>query len=75
MPYFVFRVTQDRSNATLLDEFEAFKPASEFAKQQRAAADAPQGTFVKLIHAESNLDAERLAKEFRQPSWPVEEWE
>jgi hypothetical protein len=75
MPYFIYRVTQDRHTATLLQEFETFKPASTFAKQERANTEAPEGTFVKLMHADDSLDAERLVKEFHQASSPVEEWE
>jgi len=75
MPYLVFRVSKDRSSATLLEQFDAFKPASKMAKQQRNAIDPSEGTSFKVIHADDVIEGERLAKEFRQPSWPVEEWE
>ena len=47
--------------------------ASAFAKEQRAVADAPANTFVKVMHAKDANEGERLVKEYRQPSWPVEE--
>ena len=75
MPYYAYRVTNDRATATLLQEFDTFKSASQFAKEQRSAADAPENTFVKVVHAGDTLEAERLVTEFRQPKWPVEEWE
>ena len=75
MPYLVFRISKDRSSATLIDEFDAFKPAGKLAKQQRSELDPAEGAAIKVIHAKDLLEGERLAKEFRQPSWPVEEWE
>jgi len=75
MPYLVYRVSKDRSAATLIDEFDAFKPASKFAKAERVALTPSDGIAIKVIHADDVLEGERLAKEFRQPSWPVEEWE
>ena len=75
MKYMVFHVSKDRSSATLLQEFDAFKPASKTAKEKRAALDPEKGDSIKVIHAKDVLEGERLVKEFRQPAWPIEEWE
>ena len=75
MSYLVFHINKDRSSATLIEEFDAFKPASTLAKEQRSTLDLSDGATIKVIHAKDLLEGERLAKEFRQPSWPVEEWE
>ena len=75
MKYMVFQVSKDRSNAELLEEFDAFKPASKFAKEKRTALNPSEGASVKVIHAEDALEGERMVKEFRQPAWPIEEWE
>jgi hypothetical protein len=75
MPYFVFKVRGDKSSMTLLQRFDVFKEASQFAKTQRK--DLPTGDpyYIKLVHAEDELEGERLIREPRQPSSPVEEWE
>jgi hypothetical protein len=75
MPYFVYKVRGDKSSLTQLDRFEVFKDASRFAKTQRAELPESDPYYVKVIHAEDENEAERLIKETRQPSSPVEEWE
>ena len=75
MKYMVFQISKDRSSAELLQEFDAFKPASKLAKEKRAALDPAEGASVRVIHANDTLEGERMVKEFRQPAWPIEEWE
>jgi len=75
MSYLVYRISKDRNSATLIEEFDTFKPASKLAKVKRAALDPAEGSAIKVIHAKDALEGERLAKEFRQPAWPIEEWE
>ena len=75
MKYMVYQISKDRTSAELLGEFDAFKPASKFAKEKRSALEPAEGASVKVIHANDTLEGERMVKEFRQPAWPVEEWE
>lgn len=73
MPYYVFRVKQDRSSASLVEAFSKYQEASSHAKALRR--DLPATEFIKLIYAEDSSEGERLVLEKHQPSSPVEEWE
>ena len=68
MPYYIYRVTE-RPNRQLekLEQHETYKEASARAKQLRE--DEVWGTngLIKMIHAESELNAEDLLNQVRDP--------
>ncbi|CAK0743591.1 conserved hypothetical protein [Gammaproteobacteria bacterium] len=75
MSYYLFKVRQDKSSASLLEGFEKFSEASARAKILRRDLQAAENVFIKLVHATDPLEGERFILEKRQPSSPVEEWE
>ncbi|CAK0759449.1 conserved hypothetical protein [Gammaproteobacteria bacterium] len=75
MPYYLFKVKQDKSSASLQESFEKFQDASTRAKALRCDLPVAENVFIKVVHAADPLEGERLILEKRQPSSPVEEWE
>ncbi len=75
MPYYVFKVKQDKTAAILLETFERFPDASKQAKILRTTLVVAENAYIKVIHAAEPSEAERLVLERRTPSSPVEEWE
>ena len=77
MPYFVFKIapgiTKIVKNLEQLKEFEKFKDAKNFAKEQRQQ-DTDSGNTYKVIFAENNLDAEEKLQEQREETI-LREWE
>ena len=78
MPYYVFKITPGVSqivkNLELLEDFEKFKDAKNFAKEKRQQTDIEEGITFKVIFADNNLDAEEKLQEHREESI-VREWE
>jgi len=76
MPYYVFRIQTGPAalvkQLELLEEFEVYKEAQEFAKQTRAEqSDASQ---IKVMFADNQLQAEEQLQEKREK--PIlREWE
>jgi hypothetical protein len=68
MPYFLYRITPQGPIRTLahLDQFDAFKPASDEAKRLRRELDLTPGEQVKVIFAENQLQAEDLLSQVRE---------
>lgn len=67
MPYFVYKIENlPIRRLEKLQVFEVFKEASAFAKQQRASQVLPEGTVIKVIHAENELVAEDLLSQVRE---------
>ena len=63
MPYYVFKMTSMEGmslvkNLELLAEFESFREAKNFAKEQRAGQDGADRAIVKVMFAENQLHAE-----------------
>lgn len=75
MPYYVFKVRQDKTSATFLEAFNKFKDASARAKILRRDLSSAENVFIKVIFAVDSQESERLILEKRHPSSPVEEWE
>lgn len=78
MPYFVFRISQGPTaivkNLDLLNEFEAYKDAQDFAKHARAEQAADDTSQIKVMFADNRLQAEEQLQERRdQPI--LREWE
>jgi hypothetical protein len=69
MAYFIYRITEfPIRRLEKIEQHDAYRDASARAKQLRAelAEDAP--SMVKMIHAESELQAEDLLNQLREPS-------
>jgi hypothetical protein len=74
MPYFVYKVNQDRS-VEYLENFDDFKSAKTLCRDKREAL-TPEDTYtVRLVFAKNKKEAENLLRTPRKPSTPVEEWE
>lgn len=71
MPYYVFKYENTDlaklRELNLLEQFDAFKDASKFAKSQRAEQTPDDEEIVKVIFAENLLEAELLVREKREP--------
>ena len=66
MPYFVYKIESfPIRRLEYLAHFPSFKEASIEAKQQRAATSLSEGQVVKVIFAESELEAEDLLSQLR----------
>lgn len=66
MPYFVYK-TLPFKQLELLQQFDSYREAREFARSARQAI-SPAGTHtVKLIFAENALQAEDLLTQERPP--------
>ena len=77
MAYFVYKISAGATpllkELTLLERFEAFKDAKEFARERRSQLDLESVT-IKVIFAETELHAEEQLLEAREA--PVlREWE
>ena len=78
MPYFVYRINQGPTaivkNLELVGEYENYKEAKDFAKQQRKELGTDDPTQVKVMFADNQLQAEEQLMESRdQPI--IREWE
>lgn len=69
MPYFIYRITE-RPIKMLekIEQHETYREASARAKQLRAEASQDSHTLIKMIHAETELHAEDLLNEVRDPA-------
>lgn len=78
MPYYVYRINAGPTalvkQLDLLQEFEAFKEAQDFAKQTRAQQAATDQSQIKVMFADNQLKAEEQLMEKRDK--PIlREWE
>jgi hypothetical protein len=63
MPYFVFRVTERAGSAKLLEHvatFDKFPDAKQLVRTERDKADRASGEDVRLIFANSEVEAQTL---------------
>ena len=76
MPYFVYKIDEQMivKNLDLLAEFENFKQAKNFAKDQRAADTEMSPEAIKVIFANNLLEAEEQLQEHRDKPIMME-WE
>jgi len=66
MPYFIYRISsQPIRRLELLEREEAFRAASARTKALRAAPDLPAGCTVRMVFAQSELEAEDLLNQVR----------
>lgn len=69
MAYFIYRVTEfPIKQLTKLEQYDSYREASVRAKQLRAELADDSQALIKMIHAESELHAEDLLNEVREPA-------
>lgn len=69
MPYFIYSVTEfPIRRLNKLEQHDAYREASARAKQLRAELAADSQALIKMIHAESELQAEDLLNQVREPA-------
>jgi len=71
MPYYVLKYENSEiaklQELELLAEFEKFKEASKYSKQQRAELPDDDNRIIKVMFAETLLEAEEKVREKREP--------
>jgi len=78
MPYYVFRIKEGPTaivkNLDLLNEFDSYKEAKTFAREQRSGQPSEDGSQIKVMFADNRLQAEEQLMENREQ--PIlREWE
>jgi len=69
MSYYIYRVTEfPIRQLQKLEQHDVYREASARAKQLRAALAEDSPVLIKIIHAESELHAEDLLNELREPA-------
>jgi hypothetical protein len=71
MPYYVFKMSSPEGmelvkNLDLIDDFESFRDAKNFAKEQRAKLDENDTSIIKVMFAENQLSAEEQLMAYRE---------
>jgi len=71
MPYYVFKMSSPEGmelvkNLELINEFEAFRDAKNFAKTKRAELDEVDTAQIKVMFADNQLLAEEQLLIFRE---------
>ena len=71
MPYFVYEMSSPEGmqlvkNLELLDQFETFKEAKQYARDKRAGVDEDSDVTIKVMFAENQLSAEEQLMEHRE---------
>lgn len=71
MPYYVFKMSSPEGmelvkNLDLIDDFESFREAKNFAKEQRAKLDDNDTSIIKVMFAENQLSAEEQLMAYRE---------
>jgi hypothetical protein len=69
MAYFIYRVTEfPIRQLELVEQHGVYRDASARAKQLRAELPEGSKTLIKMIQAESELHAEDLLNQVREPA-------
>ena len=71
MPYYVFKMSSPEGmalvkNLELIADFESFREAKNFAKEQRAVLDKDDSSVIKVMFADNQLMAEEQLLAFRE---------
>ncbi len=77
MPYYVFKMSSPEGmelvkNLDLLNDFESFREAKNFAKEQRSSLDASDNSVIKVMFADNQLLAEEQLLAYREPTVVME---
>lgn len=75
MPYYVFRLSADRKNLTLLETYAKFAEAKDACRTLRMQQGPNDTDLIRMAFAASEKEAKRLLTEPRKESAPIEEWE
>jgi hypothetical protein len=75
MPYYVFRLSADRKNLTLLNTCAKYPEAKELCRGLRVQQGPNDTDLIRMAFAQNEKDAKRLLSESRKESSPIEEWE
>ena len=71
MPYYVFKMSTTEGmalvkNLELIDDFESFREAKNFAKTQRAELGKDDTSAIKVMFSENQLLAEEQLLAYRE---------
>ena len=71
MPYYVFKMTTPEGmelvkNLELVADFESFRDAKNYAKQQRGQLDKADNSVIKVMFADNQLLAEEQLLAYRE---------
>ena len=71
MPYYVYKMTSPEGmelvkNLELIDEFDSFREAKNFAKSRRAELEKGDPAIIKVMFAENQLLAEEQLLAYRE---------
>lgn len=71
MPYYVFKMSSPEGmelvkNLELIDDFESFREAKNFAKVQRAKLEEGDAALIKVMFADNQLLAEEQLLAYRE---------
>ncbi len=76
MPYYVYRMQNAElamlKQLDLINEFESFKEAKNFAREQRAQQAEGETATIKVIFADNKLSAEEQLMEKREQPMVME---
>ena len=75
MPYYVFRLSADRKNLTLLNTCAKYAEAKDMCRELRIKQGPNATDHIRMAFAQNEKDAKRLLSESRKESSPLEEWE
>lgn len=59
MPYFIYRISQD-NELECIDKYEKYREARDQVRNRRTEQGSEDGSLIRLIHANSESEAERL---------------
>lgn len=71
MPYYVFKMSSPEGmelvkNLDLIEDFESFREAKNFAKSKRAELDEGDNAQIKVMFADNQLLAEEQLLAYRE---------
>ena len=77
MSYYVFKMSSPEGmalvkNLQLMDDFESFREAKNFAKRARAELDKEDSSLIKVMFAENQLLAEEQLLAYREKTVVME---
>lgn len=68
MPYFIYRITEQPIRLLeKIEQHDNYRTASARAKQLRTEDSGVPPALIKMIHAETELHAEDLLNQVREP--------
>jgi len=71
MPYYVFKMSSPEGmelvkNLDLIGDYESFREAKNFAKEQRATLEKDDNSVIKVMFADNQLLAEEQLLAYRE---------